>query len=987
MSHGMKKNINSERFSDISQQISLNDCRWILTARFIASFVMLFAFSTVKFLDLLDFNIVLFAIAPMFEMFINQPYRFLVTRFKNRQILLGINHVLDIFAITWGMHFVGGTNMPVLLLAYTLVIIYSGFALRVSFSYILANLAFVAYATTVYLEHAKILPTITTFKGSLNLNPDIKLTLTVLVLPLFNLVAHFSTYLSVGLKAGKNDLKEAVSILQLENRERKEVEQALRLSEEKYRTIFELFVDLYYQTDMNGVITNVSPSCARLSGYLPEEVIGKNVKMFYPHPQQRKILMRELLYRGTIDDFEIILRGKDGRHIPSSVSSRVIYGDNNEPIRIEGTVRDISIRKRTEEKLRQLSSQNEAILAAIPDIIMEVNLDRVYTWANKAGIEFFGEDVIGKSADHYFEGKQDTFSRVKPLFKGNEEVVYVESWQRRKDNKPRLLAWWCRVLKNDEGKPSGALSTARDITEIRQAEQSLLYSERKYRSLIEAMRDGVGYTDLKENILFANSAMCRIFGYSRDEIIGMNLNDIVVTEDMAKIYAGTRRRRSKRYDEYEITIRRKDGQLRQISASVTPLLDDAGNVIGSVGILADVSDIKKAEEEKKQLKEKLIRAQRMESLGVLAGGVAHDLNNILGPLVAYPDIIKMDLPEDSKIAQQVTKMERSAQRAVDIVQDLLTMARRGRYEMSPLSINDIIEDYLSSADFGNAKLRYPNVELQMLLDRSIPAVHGSYAHLSKVIMNLIINAMEAMPEGGLITIKTEHKYIETLISGFDNIEMGEYAILTVSDTGLGIDEKDLKHLFEPFYTKKEMGRSGSGLGLAIVYGVLKDHNGYIDVISKVNEGSNFLIYLPIISIENTIDDKPIIDIRGSETILVVDDIEEQRELASTMLSTLGYKVEVMPEGRSAIKYIKTNDVDLVVLDMIMENDFDGLDTYKEIVKFKPGQKAIIASGYSQTDRVKTAESLGVAKYIRKPYTMQKLGKAIREVLEANKVTV
>ncbi len=977
----MSSNMENDYYSDISCSVSLKDVRWIFRARFVSALVILLAYYFIWVGNLLQFEFWVFAIAPVFEMFVNQPYKIIITRIKNRQLLLVINHILDIIAITWGMHFAGGMNMPVLLLAYALVIIYSGFALRSYFSYILANLAFIAHGILVYLELSGQIPTIDSLRNDIVMSTDIRIATTILVLPFFNLIAHFSTYLSIGLKAGRSDLKQAVSDLQSENRERIGIESALRESEEKYRSIFELFVDLYYQTDIKGIITNVSPSCARLSGYLPEEVIGKNVTLFYPNPEQRNSLMKELLLKDTIYDFEIILRSKDGRHVPSSVSSRIIYGESNKPVRIEGAVRDISSRKRTEEKLKHVSSRNQAILAAIPDIIMEVDKNKIYTWANRAGYQFFGKDVIGKNAEYYFEGEQDTLTLVNHLFKGDEEVVYVESWQRRNDNQVRLLAWWCRVLKDIQGNTVGALSTARDITEIKQAEQSLLNSERKYRSLIEAMRDGVGYTDLDENILFANNSMCRIFGYTRDELVGMNLRDIVVKDDLDKVYAGTRRRRSRRYDQYEISIIRKNGEHRQISASITPLLNDIGKVIGSVGILADISEMKKAEEEKRQLKEKLIRAQRMESLGVLAGGVAHDLNNILGPLIAYPDIIKMDLPEDSRIAQQVTRMEKSALRAVDIVQDLLTMARRGRYEMSPLNINTVIEDYLSSADFSNAKTKHPEIEVIMTLDKSIPPVHGSYAHLSKVVMNLAINAIEAMPGGGELTLKTEHKNIEQLIGGFDNIETGEYAIITVSDTGLGIDEKDLKHMFEPFYSKKEMGRSGSGLGLAIVYGVLKDHNGYIDVISKLNEGSNFIIYLPIVNVDEELEEKPVIDIRGNERILIVDDIEEQRELASTMLSTLGYTVEVMPEGRSAVEFITKNDVDLVVLDMIMENDFDGLDTYKEMVKYKPGQKAIIASGYAQTDRVREAESIGVSKYIRKPYTMQKLGKAIREVLE------
>jgi CheY-like chemotaxis protein len=266
------------------------------------------------------------------------------------------------------------------------------------------------------------------------------------------------------------------------------------------------------------------------------------------------------------------------------------------------------------------------------------------------------------------------------------------------------------------------------------------------------------------------------------------------------------------------------------------------------------------------------------------------------------------------------------------------------------------------------------------LNESTPMAYGSEPHLLKIIMNLIINAMDAMPGVGELRIKLDHGYVDRLIGGFDNLVAGDYIIFTVSDTGMGIDKKDMKHIFEPFYSKKKMGRSGSGLGLSIVYGIVKDHNGYIDVKSKVDKGSDFVVYLPLVEAASKAEDGKVIDIRGSEKILVVDDMEEQRELAATILESMGYIIITAASGREAVEYLKTRRVDLVVLDMIMEEDFDGLDTYREIIKIHPGQKAIIASGFSETDRVKEAEKLGVSRYIRKPYNMQILGKAIREIL-------
>jgi CheY-like chemotaxis protein len=332
------------------------------------------------------------------------------------------------------------------------------------------------------------------------------------------------------------------------------------------------------------------------------------------------------------------------------------------------------------------------------------------------------------------------------------------------------------------------------------------------------------------------------------------------------------------------------------------------------------------------------------------------------------------------------KVKKSAERAAEVVQDLLTLARRGRYELTPVDMRNLIDSYLKSPEFTVLKSRNPDIKLYTDINDDTPLANGSEPHLMKIIMNLVINAMDAMPIGGNLRISLDYGQVDMLVGGFDNLAAGEYIVLSVSDTGSGIDQNDMKHIFEPFYSKKKMGRSGSGLGLSIVYGIIKDHNGYIDVTSEVNKGSDFVVYLPIVKNKPESREQAVIDIRGSEKLLVVDDMEEQRELAVTILASLGYHVKAASNGGEAVEYLKNNRVDLVILDMIMDDDFDGLDTYKEILKINPDQKAIIASGFSETDRVKEAEKLGVARYIRKPYNMQILGKVIREIL-ATKETV
>jgi len=291
---------------------------------------------------------------------------------------------------------------------------------------------------------------------------------------------------------------------------------------------------------------------------------------------------------------------------------------------------------------------------------------------------------------------------------------------------------------------------------------------------------------------------------------------------------------------------------------------------------------------------------------------------------------------------------------------------------------------LKSPEFENLKVFHQAVEVETNLDKDLLNTKGSSAHLSKAIMNLISNAAEAMPDGGKMVISTENRYIDRPVRGYDDVEEGDYAIIKVSDSGVGISKEDMDNIFEPFYTKKVIGRSGTGLGMAVVWGTVKDHNGYIDVESVEGEGTTFTLYFPVTGERIPADGSglTIEDYMGKgESILVVDDVGEQREIASVILKKLGYSVRTVSSGEEAVDYLRDNSVDLLVLDMIMYPGMDGLETYKRIIELHPGQKAVIASGFSETERVKEIQRLGGGKYIKKPYTMEKIGLAVKQELE------
>jgi len=516
-----------------------------------------------------------------------------------------------------------------------------------------------------------------------------------------------------------------------------------------------------------------------------------------------------------------------------------------------------------------------------------------------------------------------------------------------------------------------------EIVDRRVTEDALSESEERYRTVLEANPDPVVVYDMEGKVIYFNPAFTGVFGWTLEECFGKKM-DFFVPE---KAWPETKAMIDKVLDGesfsgFETRRYTKDGKIIPVSISGAIYGDQDGNPVGNVINIRDIS-------EQKKLEAQLRQAQKMEAIGTLAGGVAHDLNNILSGIVSYPDLLLMQIPEDSPLKKPILTMQASGKKAAAIVQDLLTLARRGVVTKDVVNLNDIISEYLKSPEHKKLKLFNPGVEVETNLEEDILNISGSPVHLSKTIMNLVSNAAEAMIDGGKVFISTENRYIDRPISGYENVEEGDYITLRVSDAGTGISSEDIDRIFEPFYTKKQMGRSGTGLGMAVVWGTVKDHEGYIDIQSTEGKETTFTLYFPVTRREIAKEEVilAIEDYIGKgESILVVDDVKEQREIAFTMLSTLGYVADAVSSGEEAVEYLKEHTVDLIVLDMIMAPGMDGLDTYRKILEMHPGQKAIIASGFSETDRVKEAQSLGAGVYVRKPYSLEKIGIAIKTEL-------
>jgi len=555
-----------------------------------------------------------------------------------------------------------------------------------------------------------------------------------------------------------------------------------------------------------------------------------------------------------------------------------------------------------------------------------------------------------------------------------------------------ILARGKCVVRDQQGRALRMLGTNVDITDRKRAEDEARDARRRLEDIIDFLPDATLVIDKEGRVIAWNRAIETMTGIKAEEMFGKGDYEYALPfygKRMPVLIDLALHPDRKTEPQYPAVQRVGEILLGEsfapgippgnvhLSATASVLRNSQGEVIAAIECIRD-------DTERKKLEERLNRAEKMEGLGRLAGGVAHDLNNVLGILVGYSELLAEAVPEGSPLKSYANNILQSGIRGAAIVQDLLTLARRGVIVSEVVNINQVVADYLKTPEFEKLEFYYPEVKISTDLAEQLLNIKGSPIHLGKTVMNLVSNALEAVSGTGEVTIRTGNRYLDTPIRGYDAIQEGDYAVLTVSDTGSGISADDLDKIFEPFYTRKAMGRSGTGLGLAVVWGTVKDHNGYIDVRSEEGKGTTFTLYFPVTREARTEERKAVppesYTGRG-ESILVVDDMPGQRELALSMLSRIGYRVDAVSGGEAAVTYLRSKKVDLFVLDMIMEPGMDGLETYQRILEINPTQKAIIVSGFSRTDRVKKAQELGAGAYLRKPYILENLGLAIRKELD------
>jgi PAS domain S-box-containing protein len=524
-----------------------------------------------------------------------------------------------------------------------------------------------------------------------------------------------------------------------------------------------------------------------------------------------------------------------------------------------------------------------------------------------------------------------------------------------------------------------------EIEQRIQAEKAREESESNYRLLAENVTDIIWIADLNLRLVYISPSVKRVLGFDPQQAIGTSIEEVltpasleVARDVLLEELAGEKREQKDkaRARTLDMEIYREDGSTIWAETKISFLYDAAGTLNGLMGVTRDIT-------EKMQLQNQFFQAQKMESIGTLAGGVAHDFNNLLAGMLGYATLIKMELEDDHKMVRYADTIETSARRAGELTGQLLAFARGGKYEPKVVSLNSVVGETLELIDRTFDK----SIEIQVHLHDSIPTVEADAGQMQQVLMNLCVNARDAMDNKGTLTIKTDVETItEDQAKGHAERRPGSYVVLSVSDTGVGMDEDTANRIFEPFFTTKEKGK-GTGLGLSMVYGVAKNHGGHVELTSKPGKGTTFKVYVPASGKTETKEMPKRRMVRGkSERILVVDDEEIARSLAKDTLESYGYQVLLAKDGVEAIEIYKENNgsLGLVIIDMVMPR-MGGRETFLKLKELNREVKAILLTGYSQNEEANEILRSGVLGFIQKPFQLHDLLSKVRAVLDSKVV--
>ena len=769
--------------------------------------------------------------------------------------------------------------------------------------------------------------------------------------------------------------------------ERKQAGEALKEREHFIRQLIDAAPNLFYiydVTEHRNVYAN--DGIERILGYSPEELrrYGETLFPRIIHPDDlEKVAQHHQRLNRTADGetLEIEYRAKhaQGNWVTlHSWDTVFMWTPEGEVKQIAGAAFDITAQKRAEAALKENEKKFrhffETAMVGMYRTRME---DGQFLAANQTLAEMLGyasvDDLITGyiTSEHYTEPKLREALLDQLRSEGRVEGFEIE--MERAGGSPIQIALSATVYP-EHGYLEGVII---DISDRVRAEAALRESEERYRALVENNPDLIYRTDLQGRITYMSSSVYRLSGYTAEESIGMKMaEEVYAVPEEGKILL-------KKLSEqgfvrnFQARLKRKDGSLWWASTNAHFLKDKDGNIQGVEGATRDVSEIRAAEEEKKHLSHQLQQSQKFEAIGTLAGGLAHDFNNLLMGIQGRISLISMDLASDNPLFEHIAAVEEYIRSATDLTRQLLGFARGGKYEVQAHDINALVLQ--SSSMFGRTR---KEIQVRTRLKTPAPVAEVDGRQIEQVLLNMYVNAWQAMPDGGELYLETRIVTVGEAYGEAHQVEPGSYVRVSVTDTGIGMDEATRQRVFDPFFTTKEKTR-GTGLGLASALGIIKNHGGMITVYSESGRGTTFNIYLPV-SHRAFPKDSPKKEriSRGSETVLLVDDEEMITEVGQRMLEKLGYRVIVAGDGGEAVETVKRmgGEIDLVLLDLIMPG-MDGGKTFDRIREMQPGMRVLLSSGYSINGQADKIMRRGCNGFIQKPFNIAELSEKVRATLD------
>ena len=631
-------------------------------------------------------------------------------------------------------------------------------------------------------------------------------------------------------------------------------------------------------------------------------------------------------------------------------------------------------RYQIELSFRASEKRYRALVEGTQDLITYTDSDGKLTFVNHVAGRIWGyapPECLGRSAFDFIhpDDRPRTITWFEQCLAAKIQQAAIENRQvNAKTGQSHFILWSSSFHYNDSGELVGVGSIARDITEHKEAEALLRASEARYRSLFEYVPDGILITDQQGRILDANPMMCRMLGHDLGELTALHSSEIVSPSETPNLEPTLSQPEFKSGDFQTWRFRRKDDSVFAAEVLVAPMPDE--------NLLAMVRDITPRQE----LEARLLQSQKMESIGQLAGGIAHDFNNILVPIMGYIELTMMQLEPGHKLQKNLERVREAAERAAGLTQQILAFSRKQVLEMKPLDLNEVVTGFSAMIQ----RLIGEDIEFHSVQAPDLHSVNADKGQLDQILLNLVVNAREAMPNGGSLTIETANAFLDAEHEKQHGEDQppGQYVMLAVSDTGSGMDAETRSHIFEPFYTTKPLGES-TGLGLATVFGIVKQHGGIIWVYSEPGRGTTFKIFLPRaeggIQPPDVIEEEPA-SLQGTDTILVVEDDETVRQIVCEVLRAHGYDIIEAHSPIEGLQIAATkNNIDLLLTDVIMPA-MNGRELYEKAAAIQPDIKVLYMSGY--TDDVIVHHGIleeGVY-FIQKPFTVKSLVQKVKRIL-------